>query len=578
MPFLTGTYGIGQNTTFKNAFGNAVFPGQYRNLTATERTQLENLDGKFISKDNKIYQIIAHRGDNEMGTDVVSGTTLGNAFINTWNTYKNTFGSYEVFPGESTLLLSELNFSYNNNEKIAYVRMAYSIYSLSLVEVSSTTGTTIKSYIPANRAQCYDTPMDIFAIPYSDSMTIVDTNSTNYTTSKIVALQAAMALGQAKDNLFDIQILPYCPIDEIRENATVSGDNITLSLTDLKGLGYTEEVNFNYIKNANNSNVGVMFWSRQSTFSIDLNYTLDIADKTPLNLKISNECDLYRLVSPNYSGQFEFSLAKSGGSVIGFNADCTYKPYNPYIHVSPNLKGLYGEDFAQIDDARGLICGGDFSTARWTSAWEQYQLNNKNYQNIFDRQIQNMDVNNAIAREQQAWQYGLGIAGGTVGGAASGALTGAKVGGGYGAIIGGIAGAGTGLVGNIVTGMKDREWLIQQQEEARDYAIDMYGYQLGNIQALPYSLSRTSALTYNNRLFPFVEHFTCTDTEKNALSDKLKYNGMTIMKVGRLDNYTDTEFDRAFLKGQLINIDINDDSHIANEIYNEVNKGFYVLK
>ena len=76
--------------------------------------------------------------------------------------------------------------------------------------------------------------------------------------------------------------------------------------------------------------------------------------------KLANECDLLRLVSQNYSAIFEFSAAKSGG-VDGFLADCTYKPWSPYIHIMPRLKGLYGDNFVSIDDARGLICGGDMS-------------------------------------------------------------------------------------------------------------------------------------------------------------------------------------------------------------------------
>ena len=77
------------------------------------------------------------------------------------------------------------------------------------------------------------------------------------------------------------------------------------------------------------------------------------------------------------------NAAKNGG-VSFFNIDCTYKPYNPYIHVNPNFGRLYGGDF---DDSRGLIVGGDFSLPQTTSAWESYQLSNKNFQASFDRQI-----------------------------------------------------------------------------------------------------------------------------------------------------------------------------------------------
>ena len=86
-----------------------------------------------------------------------------------------------------------------------------------------------------------------------------------------------------------------------------------------------------------------------------------------LSRKLANECDVIRLVSQNYSAIFEFSPAKSGG-VDGFLADCTYKPWSPYIHILPKLKGLYGDNFVSIDDARGLICGGDMSLPQLSNA------------------------------------------------------------------------------------------------------------------------------------------------------------------------------------------------------------------
>lgn len=51
-------------------------------------------------------------------------------------------------------------------------------------------------------------------------------------------------------------------------------------------------------------------------------------------------------MSPNFNGQFEFSLAKNKQDITSFNVDYTYKPYAPYIHVNPifNPDGLYGKD------------------------------------------------------------------------------------------------------------------------------------------------------------------------------------------------------------------------------------------
>ena len=285
-----------------------------------------------------------------------------------------------------------------------------------------------------------------------------------------------------------------------------------------------------------------------------------------MDRKLANECDLVRLVSQNYSAIFEFSPAKSGG-VDGFLADCTYKPWSPYIHILPKLKGLYGDNFVSIDDARGLICGGDMSLPQLSNEWANYQLQNKTYQEMFDRQIKNIDVQNDVNRQAAIAQ----LLAAPITGGATGALTGAKLGGGLaGTIAGGLAGA----IGGGITAGVDYANTLKLIEENRQYAIDMYGYNLQNIQAVPTSLTKTSALTYNTRVWPFVEYYTCTDKEREALKDKIKYNGMTVMKIGKLNEYLLGEGN--FYKGQLIRLNINVDSHMAFEIYNELNKGVYL--
>ena len=294
-------------------------------------------------------------------------------------------------------------------------------------------------------------------------------------------------------------------------------------------------------------------------------YSILNPSDTSIGRKLANECDVLRLVSQNYSAIFEFSAAKSGG-VDGFLADCTYKPWSPYIHILPKLKGLYGDNFVAIDDARGLICGGDMSLPQLSNSWANYQLQNKTYQEMFDRQIKNMDVQNDINKQNAAWQLALS----PITGGSAGATAGAKMGG----MQGVAAGAALGAVGGGITAGIDYANNIRMMEENRQYKIDMYGYNLQNIQAIPTSLTKTSALTYNTRVWPFIEYYTCTDAERSALKDKMKYNGMTIMKIGKLTDYTLGEDN--FYKGQLIRLNINLDSHMAYEIYNELNKGVYL--
>lgn len=306
---------------------------------------------------------------------------------------------------------------------------------------------------------------------------------------------------------------------------------------------------------------------------LDITYLADAhgilnPGNTVLNRKLANECDVVRLVSQNYGAIFEFSPAKSGG-VDGFLVDCTYKPWAPYIHILPKLKGLYGENFVDIDDARGLICGGDMSLPQLNNTWANYQLQNKTYNDVFLREMAHMDVQNNVNKQGAIANL---IAAPVIGGA-GGAMVGAKLGGGnpYAAAAGAIAGAAAGFV----TGGLDAANTFKLMEENKKYAKDMYDYNLQNIQAIPTSLTKISALTYNTRVWPFIEYYTCTSTEKEALKDKLNYNGMTIMKIGKLKNYTLGE--HKFYKGQLIRLpDITEDSHVIYEIYNELNKGVYL--
>lgn len=133
-------------------------------------------------------------------------------------------------------------------------------------------------------------------------------------------------------------------------------------------------------------------------------------------------------------------------------------------------------------------------------------------------------------------------------------------------------GAALGIAG----GIQDVKWLLQQQKETRSYAVDMYNFNLGNIQALPYSLTKTGTLTRNNKLFPVLEYYSCTDEEKDALINKINYDGMTVGKIDILANYMSATSTN-FVKGELIRLEtITDDFHIADAIYEEITKGVYM--
>lgn len=582
------------NSTLRSYYINNILSNG-EDFDDTTQEIIENWNGRYFKRNGTIYQIKYEQTRGRyMGPEwqIKGGSTYATEIVNEFGSSVSSAGG-TFFAGNSSNINSSIMRISQASSNQDFCKLSWEIYeaSVSFVEVPVDVGDKIKAYIPATRIQACDTPMDIFAIPYSDNFKIytsVDAEtgdpdpSSLITMSKQVAIQAAITLAQAGSNVYDIQILPYFPNPSMVSNISDPDEvydyegyiyNQTWINTGL----FTQDIHFNYFYNTSNAPIGIIFWSRTSTFSTDINEQISLSDTNPLTLKLSDGCDLYRLTSPNYAGSFEFSLAKSGGRIEKFNADCTYKPYSPYIHVTPYLSGLYGENFNTIDDARGLICGGDFSITKIVDQWQAYELQNKNYQAIFDRQIQNMDVNNQIAMEKANFQGVAGILTGSLGGGIGGAMSGAKAGP-YGAIAGAVGGTAMGTALSEIGYLKDMDWLRRQQTETKDYTMDMYGYSLGNIKALPNALSKTSALTNNNKIFPFVEYFTATEIEKNALSDKIQYNGMSIMKIGTLNNYSiSSDFDKVYVKGQLIRLnDIADDFHIADAIYQEVYKGFFI--
>jgi hypothetical protein len=270
---------------------------------------------------------------------------------------------------------------------------------------------------------------------------------------------------------------------------------------------------------------------------------------------------------------FDINVQKNKG-ITRLNVDYFYKPYSPYLHIAPYFSGLYGEDF---NDPKGLICSGDFSISTASDQWEAYQIQNKNYELIFNRQIENLDINNSIAMEREKITSALsGITAGATG-LAAGAVVGTAIAPGIGTVIGALGGAAVGAGTSFYGREKDIEYLKQSQTEARSFAKDMYTYQLGNIRALPNTLTKVSAFTENNKIFPFIEFYDCTDEEKQALTNKLRYNGMTIMRIGQIQNFLGQNLEQRYIQGQLIRLEnVNEDSHVVAEIANELKEGAYI--
>lgn len=409
--------------------------------------------------------------------------------------------------------------------------------------------------INPDRYHLEDAPYDMFCIPLADLEVRYGSVTDRFITNKEVAIPMATAIStQLGAACYDIQLLPYFPCQEILKDSDTA-----LRVTRGK---------FQLITNSNRDPLSVLIWARKAEFSF-INNTLSTPGRVPrveysMTKKVNHETVLYRICSPNYASAFDFSPAANNG-VLEYQVSCTYRPYNPYIHVNPvfNDDGLYGGNY---NDARGLICGGDFSLTQMSDAWVNYELNNKNFQRVFDRQIESLELQNKVGKVQDI----VGATVGTVQGAATGAMLGAG-GGGYGMAAGAILGG----VGSLAGGIADISLNEQLRQDKLNLTRFNFEAQIDNIKAIPDTLTKVTALNPQNKIFPFIEVYEATDAEKDLCRDIIKWQGMSVEKIATISDYINYN-DESFIKATLLRSDIRD-NHIINAIADELSQGVYIV-
>lgn len=396
-------------------------------------------------------------------------------------------------------------------------------------------------------------PYKIFCAPFADATVNVGGSisasvaATTLAVTKAQALKYVTAIAEAYGTAcYDVQILPYCPAREIIGTLRTA-QPVTKIIREYEGFACGKGL-VDFVKDASGNDLYPIIWTandsatfyRETKLSWYINFDKPytsvalrnfLSSDTTLSIdeirqsygkkaKIKDASELWRLVSPNWQGQsFDFSAQKNGG-VQSFRIDFTYRPYSPFIKVSPAFGGLYGDDFT---DDRGLVCGGDYSMPRTSSEWAEYQLRNVNYENIFNRQYQTLDLN---IREQRIGGIVSGVTG-TSQGAAQGAAIGASVGkggGAAGAIIGGVVGGAAALAGGIADLALDEAVRRDQLSASKDY----YRMNLQNIQARPVSLARGGYQIQINQEAPTLEYYVAPETELTAFESMIDHSSMTM--------------------------------------------------
>lgn len=397
--------------------------------------------------------------------------------------------------------------------------------------------------IQATVPRCETAPYYMFVMPYHDCRYqdgAITTASGAYTMPFVQSLIATVGT-----HVLDVQLLPYFP-DQYLLNTNV----VLLNEADPKAV--------TWLVDGNGNKISFIYWGAPQTFKVNLQQRIPALP----NKKIDNETRFCRITAPNFSASFDFSIAKNNG-VNFFHASCSYRPYQPHIQITPEWGGVYGQYFA---DGRGLICGGDYSLDMVNDAWTEYQINNKNYQLIFDRQIQTMDLQHDVQRMNEKFQAAAGV----LSAAASGTMAGAA-GGITGMVTGGLFGGLTSAVGGAIDIYNNQRLRADQ----RSAAFDMFGYNLGNIQARPTTITKLSALVGNNKIWPFFEIYSATSREVGLLNLQIQYSGMTIGGIGTVKEFIGPS--RTFIRGRLIRITgLEHDAEMSQLVADELARGIYM--
>lgn len=430
------------------------------------------------------------------------------------------------------------NYAFPNDAQVSYTGQTYCAY---WTDITESVTAAIADTVPMSTTA----PYYMFVLPYHDCK--YDTGDGVTRTSKSVySMKFVQSLIQTVGtHVLDVQLLPYFPDQYIIHSGVIDFTNVSANA-------------ITYIEDSSNNKYGFIYWGAPQTFNFRINETIN----TLSNLKIDNETRFCRLTAPNYSASMDFSIAKNRG-VSNFRCTCTYRPYQPHIQVMPEWGGIYGQYFP---DGRGLICGGDYSVDIVNDQWTEYQIMNKNYQLIFDRQIQSMDIQHDVQKINDIF----GAASGTLSGAASGAMMGSflgPVGMGVGALIGGLV-SGVGGVLDVTNQQKLRT-------DQREVAFDMFNYNLGNIQARPTTITKMSALVGNNKIWPFYEIYSATSREQQVLEEQLNYSSMTVKAIGIVSQFVSGG--PTFVRGRLIRITgLEHDAEMSQLVADELARGIYM--
>ena len=527
----------------RNTIINLLFP-DYNKLNSM--SELMNISFKYknsiIKDSNKYYEI-----DNNVENSYL--TNLKDTYL---NNYQNLFNNIlTIMKNKDSSVTSVVGRATANTS--IYISTLHSYLSYTVKQLNSTDSSIT---ISKTRRTCGNSLYDIICSPLKikgNTLYSIDGEYYSLNDDETFSFYNNLSNCIGTSNVYDIQILPYCPIrDVLKYNSDSDALEIKLNSSD-ENIIYQKKNNLLllYVNNINISfDIDTSSNNNYSNPSLMFEKDEDISKKNYLTNK-------YKLVSPNFSSEYEIPLYENKG-ILYMNVDMTLLPNNPWIKINPIYNYLNGKD---LDDIRGLIIGGSLSISQISNSWTEYILQNSNYSQLFESQIAYQEYQNKMSMTSTAIQSGLTALGtGFTGGLINPVL----------GAIGGTASGVAGLIDNIVQAGMNKKQIEFQKEQ--------WNLQLGNIKNKPNVLSKITSINKNFKYFPFIIHYKSTDEEIENVENYLKLNGMTINRIGKLVDYYNLDY---YLAGEIKDYDNIDLNLLSSEEYeylkNEIKQGFYLL-
>lgn len=312
------------------------------------------------------------------------------------------------------------------------------------------------------------------------------------------------------------------------------GNNIAVAgqILDIQKLPFTVTTQLNKYKNIiiNNSVITA------SIVEID-----DLEFITNTTVYTSNkETTTVKLVSPTYKTQFEYRPYFNDNNTR-IDVKATIRPYQSTIYLRPATTGLLLNDF---NDKNCMIIEEDFSLTKVTNAWSEYVLQNKNFQSIFDRQIQGRELEQSWERRVEEAQ-----AKADTWNAQNLSAEKAKTYTGNLPIVGNFVG----MLGSAVPDSQymeaarlDREYAEALRQESMSQARDMFKLQNGNLKSQPNIPKSITTFDVKSLDGIYFEVWGTNPTEQNAIRSYYENNGHRIDDYGTFEEYYN-EFMRGYI-------------------------------